>query len=454
MIKRNALALVSLCATVFAAPAATADSLAEALTAAYNNSGLLEQNRALLRAADEGVAQSAAALMPVISWSASATRTEVDVPVPDTTDATSARISADLVLYAGGANRLGVEAQKEVVLATRQGLRDIEQDVLLRAVGAYVNVRRAREFVELRQNNVRVLTQEFRAAQDRFDVGEVTRTDVAQSEARLASARSQLAAAQGDLVQANEEYVAAIGQAPSGVLAVSPAPISRSISEAKAFAVRNHPSILEAQHNVSAAELNIRQAQAALQPSVSLNSFVSVDQDSNETAQIGLNVGGTIYNGGLISSQIRASRSNRDAARSGLHLTIIGIEQEVGNAFASLQVARASRQSSDQQITASRVAFQGVREEAALGSRTTLEVLNAEQELLDAEANRIAAQSDEVNASYAILSSMGLLTAEFLNLPVQQYDPAAYYNLVKNAPVALSPQGRELDRVLSAIGKQ
>ena len=284
-------------------------------------------------------------------------------------------------------------------------------------------------------------------------MGEVTRTDVALAEARLAAARSEQATAQGDLAQAIEEYQVAVGRAPSGARAVSPAPVSRSINDAKAFAVRNHPAILEAQHSVTAAELNMMRAEAAKRPRVSLNGFVSTDQDSNEAAQLGVSIGGPIYQGGLILSQFRQVQANRDAARSGLHLTTLGIEQQVGNAYASLQVARASRQASEQQIRAARVAFEGVREEATLGSRTTLDVLNAEQELLDAETNRIAAQSSEVIASYALLSAMGLLTADHLNLPVQQYDPAAYYNLVKDAPSALSSQGEALDRVLEAIGK-
>ena len=135
-------------------------------------------------------------------------------------------------------------------------------------------------------------------------------------------------------------------------------------------------------------------------------------------------------------------------------MTRLGVEQQVANAFASLQVARASRQASEQQISAARVAFQGVREEATLGSRTTLDVLNAEQELLDAQASRISAQADEVFASYSLLSALGLLTADHLNLPVQQYDPSANYNLAKDAPTVLSEQGRALDRVLEAIGRE
>jgi outer membrane protein len=453
MIKHNGFAVVALMVSLVIAPAAKADTLSDALASAYNNSGLLEQNRALLRAADEGVAQSIAATLPVINWSLTANRTGFSNPRV-ASNAAQARITANLTIYDGGANRLAIEAQKEIVLGTRQALRRVEQDVLLRAVQAYTNLRSETEFVQLRQNNVRLITQEFRAAQDRFDVGEVTRTDVALAEARLAAARSLLAAAQGNLAISAEEFRVATGRAPSGPGNVSPAPVSRSLNDAKAFAVRNHPSILEAQHSVSAAELNIRRAEAAIKPNVTLNSFISTDQDSTETGQIGITIGGPIYSGGLISSQVRQFRSNRDAARSGLHLTTLGIEQQVGNAFALLQVARASRQASDQQISAARVAFQGVREEATLGSRTTLDVLNAEQELLDAQANRIAAQSDEVVASYSLLAAMGLLTADHLNLPVQQYDPSEYYNLVQGAPTNMSEQGEALDRVLEAIGKE
>ncbi|MFA8441329.1 TolC family outer membrane protein [Yoonia sp.] len=454
MIKRKGFAAVAMVLACVVAPSLKADTLAEALSAAYNNSGLLEQNRALLRAADEGVAQSVAATLPIINWSVSANRTWVDTPVQTTSDSALARITGDLTLFDFGVSQLGIEAQKEVVLGTRQALRDLEQNVLYRAVQAYMNVRSAGEFMQLRQNNVRVITQEFRAAQDRFEVGEVTRTDVALAEARLAAARSLLAAAQGELAQSIEEYSVAVGRAPEGLSAVNPAPVSRDLNDAKAFAVRNHPAILEAQHSVTAAELNIMRAKAATRPSVSLNGFVSTDQDSNTSAQLGVSIGGPIYQGGAILSAFREVQANRDAARSGLHLTTLAIEQQVGNAYALLQVARASRQASDQQISAAQVAFEGVREEAALGSRTTLDVLNAEQELLDARANLIAAQSDEVIASYALLSAMGLLTADHLNLLVQQYDPSAYYNLVKDAPSALSPQGAALDRVLESIGKE
>ncbi len=452
MIKRVKIATWAAVFAVVSGGAAMGETLADALTSAYNNSGLLEQNRALLRAADEDLAQSVASTLPVISWSAQATNTSPrPIPGSDLLQA-SARISASLTLYDGGANRLAVESQKETILGTRQALRSVEQDVLLRAVQAYMQVRSDTEFVSLRQNNVRVLTQEFRAAQDRFEVGEVTRTDVALAEARLAAARSLLAAAEGELARSIEEYRAAVGRAPQQLRPVSAAPLSRDIQDAKNFAVRNHPDIRQAQHAVSAAELNIRRAEAALGPTISLEGFVAVDPDGDESRQIGIQAGGPIYSGGRLSSQIRQFMSRRDAARAGLLVTTQGIAQQVGNAYSFLRVARASRGASDQQIRAARVAFEGVREEATLGSRTTLDVLNAEQELLDAQANLISAQAEEVIASYSVLAAMGLLNADHLRLPVQQYDPSQYYNLAKDAPIAMSPQGEALDRVLRAIG--
>lgn len=449
--RRSVVAVLAI-VTISFSSAARAETLADALTAAYNNSGLLDQYRALLRAADEDVAQAVGATLPVLSWVANAKSTSPRAPDSDLITAT-AQISADLTLYDSGAGLLTVEAQKELVLGTREALRKVEQTVLLDAVTAYMQVRSDSEFVALRQSNVRVLTQEFRAAQDRFDVGEVTRTDVALAQARLAAARSLLTSAQGSLARSAEAYVTAVGHRPNALRPATPAPVSKSLADAKAFAVRNHPDILQAQHSVSAAELNIRRGEAAMNPTVSLGARIGVDQDFNVGREIGITASGPIYSGGRLSSQLRQYMSRRDAERASLHVTSVQVAQFVANAYSFLEVARASAQSSNDQIAAARVAFRGVREEATLGARTTLDVLNAEQELLSAQANLIAAQADEVIASYQVLSTMGLLTAAHLRLPVQQYDPAAYYNLVKDAPTITSDQGQALDRVLKAIGQ-
>lgn len=451
---RRFAAVLGLAVAVFTGPA-RAETLADALVDAYNNSGLLQQNRALLRAADEDVAQSMAALRPIISWQASYTWSSAAASSATSfTDEISASFSviANLLIYDGGASQIRTEAQKEVVLQTRESLVGIEQDVLLRAVAAYMDVRRNSEFVALRQNNVRLIREELRAAQDRFEVGEVTRTDVSLAEAALAASQSNLAAAQGALAQAVEEFRAAVGRAPGNLQVVSPARLDQSLDQARAYAVRSHPSVRAAQHGVSAAELSIAAAEAALGPSVSLRGTIALDEDFNDTESLGLTVSGPIYSGGQLQSAIRQTQARRDAARSGLLVTTQSVSQGVGNAYAILRVARAGREAYEQQIRASRTAFRGVREEATLGSRTTLDVLNAEQDLLDAQANSISAQADEVVASYQVLAAMGLLTAEHLNLPVQSYDPAAYYNLVDDAPATYSQQGQALDRVLRAIG--
>ncbi|MDB4122547.1 TolC family outer membrane protein [Octadecabacter sp.] len=440
--------------TVSAMPAQS-ESLGDALRDTYHNSGLLDQNRALLRAADEDVAQSLAALRPVITWQAQAIYANTSVStaggLPDSIDATIS-VSGSLLVHDGGASALATASQKELVLQTRQGLVQVEQQVLFRTVSAYMEVRRSSEFLALRRSNVGVINQELRAARDRFEVGEVTRTDVSLAEARLAAARSLLAAAEGSLAQAKEEYRATVGRAPGLLDVVNPAALQHDLEAARAFAVRNHPEVLGAQHGVSASELNIRRAEAALNPRVNLGGTVGLNDEGDATQRLSLAYGGTIYQGGQLQSIIRQAQARRDASRSNLLVVSQGVSQNVGNAYASLRVARASREASALQVGAASTAFRGVREEATLGARTTLDVLNAEQELLDAQANAISAQADEVIASYQVLGAMGLLTAQHLNLGVQSYDPAAYYNLVRDAPATTSRQGQALDRVLRSIG--
>ena len=441
--------------TVSAMPAQS-ESLGDALRDSYHNSGLLDQNRALLRAADEDVAQSLAALRPVITWQAQAiyanTSASTAGGLPDSINATIS-VSGSLLVHDDGASALATEAQKELVLQTRQGLVQVEQQVLFRTVSAYMEVRRASEFLALRRSNVGVIDQELRAVRDRFEVGEVTRTDVSLAEARLAAARSLLAAAEGSLAQAKEEYRATVGRAPGRLDVVNPANLQHDLEAARAFAVRNHPEVLGAQHGVSASELNIRRAEAALNPSLNLGGTFGLNDQGDATQRLSLTYGGTLYQGGQLQSIIRQAQARRDASRSNLLVVSQGVSQNVGNAYASLRMARASREASALQVRAARTAFRGVREEATLGARTTLDVLNAEQEFLDAQANAISAQADEVIASYQVLGAMGLLTAQHLNLGVQSYDPAAYYNLVRDAPATISQQGQALDRVLRSIGE-
>ncbi|MDU8912800.1 TolC family outer membrane protein [Aestuariicoccus sp. MJ-SS9] len=454
-------------AAVWMAGGAGAETLADALTGAYRNSGLLEQNRAVLRAADEDVAQAVSALRPVINWSGDVTRSfgtarsgsTLGTVVGSASNTVNIGILAQLTVFDSGRTRLGIEAAKESVLATRESLLSVEQQILLRAVRAYMEVRRAGQSVGLAENNVRLITQELRAARDRFEVGEVTRTDVALAEARLAGARSNLAAAQGSLVAAQEEYANAVGRRPGTLAAPGAVPsVPANIPGAKASAMRNHPDMRRVQRQVNVAELNIEIARAAMNPTVTLNGRLGVTETFqsdtfNHGGSISLEATGPIYQGGRLSSLVRQAMAGRDQARGNLHVVRHDIQQNVGNAYVQLQVARASIQASQNQVRAAEIAFRGVREEATLGARTTLDVLDAEQELLNARNNLISAQVDEYIAAYTILSSLGLMTAEYLKLNVPRYDPAEYYNLVKDAPT-LSRQGEQLDRVLRALGKE
>ncbi|MDX5402638.1 MAG: TolC family outer membrane protein [Rhodobacterales bacterium] len=445
---------------------ATADTLADALAGAYNNSGLLEQNRALLRAADEDVGVALSALRPIVGWSADVTYSDSEARssltgIRSTDDTTgSLGLSAEILLYDGGRSRMGVDIAKESVLATRQGLIGVEQNILLQAVQAFMDVRSNSEIVTLRRNNVRVITQELRAAQDRFDVGEVTRTDVALAEARLAGANALLAQAEGDLAEARAFYRFAVGRDARN-LANPPALPARpdSAAAAQSVAMRAHPDILRAQHEVTISDLRVLIAKRAAIPQVRLQSRYGLTEsfdssDYNRGGSIGIGVTGPIYQGGRNSALERQAINRATAARSALFETTQRIAQNVSTAFARVDVARAAIEASDRQIRAARTAFEGVREEATLGARTTLDVLNAEQELLDAQANRITAVSNQYVAAYALLAAMGQLTAQNLRLSVQVYDPSAYYNQVQNAPSSISRQGRQLDQVLKSLGRE
>ncbi|MEM1232894.1 MAG: TolC family outer membrane protein [Pseudomonadota bacterium] len=433
--------------------AALSHTINEALSDAYNNAGLLDKNRAILRAADESVAQAVSTLRPVIDYVISFSDTDGPGPQIDGSR-TAYQLRTSLTLFDFGNRRLGVEAQKEFVLATRASLVSAEQQVLSSAANAFFDVLAASANVELSENNVRLLTEERRAAEDRFDVGEVTRTDVALAESRLAGARANLASSQGDLVRADAAFEEAVG-IPSHSLTqpTSFPPIPDSPAAAREIARRTHPDILSAQRSIKVAEIAVERARLDTYPSLSgsLTHSFDIDEGGERDSTLSLEFGGPIYQGGRLDSSIRAERADLDQARADLHITRDVIDEAVSVAYANLAVARASRVASEEQIRAATVAFRGVREEATLGARTTLDVLDAEQELLDAQQNRLSAVTEEFKAIYGVLNSIGRLTAKDLGLPVQLYDPAEYYNLVKNAPTTESPQGQALDRVLQRI---
>ncbi len=452
MIKRLiVLPIFAIALSFFAGGPARAETLTDALVSAYKNSGLLEQNRALLRAADEDVALAVAGLRPVLSYALSSTITSET----KTTNSNLA-FSASMMLFDFNRTAMQGDVAKENVLALREALVSVEQNVLLNAVLAYVNVLRDTSIQNLRENNVRLIEEQLRAAQDRFDVGEITRTDVAFAQSRLAASNSALAAAKGSRAISREQYRASVGRYPAKLTAVPLAPATAlSLDAARSVARNNHPDIAQAKRNVTISELNIAIAAAGIMPSLSGTVQAGVDQDGNAGSSLGLSFSGPIYQGGAIAAGHRKSAALRDASRAGLHLTGVLVDQNVGNAWARVSIADAGLLATEHQIRAARVAFRGVREEASLGARTTLDVLNAEQELLDAEASKISAQTDRYVAVYSLLAAMGLLTTNHLRLGITTYDPAAYYNAVKKAPThGVSAQGKRLDSLLRSIGKK
>ena len=437
-----------------AAPAAQAETLADALAAAYKNSNLLDQNQAVLRAADEEAAIALANLRPVIGYvmQGNWNKSQRGAFIFPSSNSSSFELSAQVVLWAGGRGKLALQSAREQVLATRAALVNVEQQVLLSAVSAYVDVQLQQEIVALRQSNVRVITQEMRAAKDRFDVGEVTQTDVSLAEAALAASNANLAAAQGQLMVARERYKAATGNYP-GNLSRRPEPpaLPKSLEAAKAVAERGHPSIIQGQHQVKAANLGVEIASKAFGPTLSGQFTVSKNLGTgSETLGAGLQLGQTLYAGGKNAAGYRRAIAGKDQAEAGLLQSVVQIGEVVGQAWAQLAVAQASIEAGRQQVQAAQKAFDGVREEAKLGARTTLDVLNAEQDLLAARAARLEAEANSYVGVYQVLASMGLLTAEKLNLGIPTFDPEAYYNAVKDAP-AHTARGKALDNILQKI---
>lgn len=450
-LRRPLLAAALLTASILPA---MAESLGDAMVSAYRNSDLLDQNRAVLRAADEDVAIALSALRPVLTWALESqyTNTNAQAGVAHTTT-TSLGLTAQMTLFDFGRSQLAIDAAKETVLATRQALVNIEMGVLIDAVSAYLDVRSATQQVELQENSVRVLGEEERAARDRFEVGEITRTDVSQAEAALAATRASLAAAVGELEVASETYKAITGAYPGSLEVPPPLPsLPNNMESAQQIAQRTHPAIRQAQRSAAASELQVAIAAANRRPTVTGSATAQIDQHQDKQMGVGVSLSQTLYSGGRLSAAHRQAMANRDQARASLLATSKSVTQAVGTAWAGIDVARAQISAIREQIAAAQLAYDGVREEATLGARTTLDVLDAEQALLEARADMITAEADLQLAHYQLLSSMGLLTVEHLQLGIPTYDPSAYYNSVKTAPFT-SNQGQSLDRVLRAIGR-
>ncbi|TFL17083.1 transporter [Jannaschia formosa] len=443
--------------SALAASGAWAESLADAFVQTYRNSPLLEQQRLLLRAVDEDVAVAVSALRPAINGQAALSRTFNGGAAPNVTSA-SLSLILDYTLLDGGQRLMRLGAAKEAVLAGRYRLIQQEQLLLLQAARAYLSLIQTIRNVDLRESNLRLLSEQLRAAEDRFEVGEVTRTDVTIAEARLAAAQSLLANARGQVDIQRESYRLVTGVLPSGSLEPPPPSpeLPPDVERAQAIALQIHPTIIAAQHDVAAATLIANAAEADRLPTIDFRSSVSSSRASGGDPSLTAGITGSvpIYNGGRLSALNRRAIANAQAARAALEAEARSVVDGVGQAWALLRIARAQIIASQQQVRSAQLAFEGFREEALLGARTTLDVLDAEQELLDARTAALQAEIDAQLAVYQVLAAMGLMTTDHLGLSVERYDPTDYHNQVANAPaVSPSPQGGRLDSVLRRFGR-
>jgi outer membrane protein len=429
-----------------AAPAA-AESLREALAAAYRTNPTIEAQRANVRALDENVPIQRSNALPNVqlqsNYAELLIQSNNSFVVP--TRVFQSQGQVNYPVYSGGSVKNGVKAAEERVLAGRATLRNTEANVFTNAVAAYMDVIRDSAIVQLNQQNVRVLEVNLQASRDRFQVGDLTRTDVAQSEARLALARSQLQQAEARLISSRETYVQIVGH-PAGDLEPPPAlpGLPAGPDQAVSVALTDNPALLAARKAVDASKYDVRVARASRLPSVSLqqqsgyfNYFGSIGSPQIPNAgfnvQVGVGINIPIYQGGQPAARIRQAQARQGVAQEQLTESERAVVQQARSAYAvyrsSLEVIESARAAQE----ANKLSLEGVRAENSVGNRTVIEVLNAEQELLNSQVTLVTAQRDAYVAGFAVLAAMGHAEAKDLGLeggPL--YDPQIYYRKVRN----------------------
>jgi outer membrane protein len=469
------LAIASLALTgaaVAIAPSrAAADTLEWALVQAYQNNPSLNAQRAALRATDENVPQALSGYRPKLSITANGgdnytnilTHTygpvgsattgsiigETSVSTPYVSSGVGA--TATQTLYNGLQTANRVRQAESQVMGARETLRVTEQQVLLDAATAYMNLLRDEAILELNRRNVEVLTEQLKQTRDRYNVGEVTRTDVAQAESRLAAGRSSLLGAQSNYITSLANYRRVIGVAPGKLAAATP--VDRfsppTINGAIAAGEQQSPSVLAAMYGVDIAELAVKINEGSLYPNLALTASASQNYEPVYTTnrQFLASVVGQltipIYQGGGEYSAIRQSKETLGQQRLNLDVNRDQARETVVQSWGELDAAKAQIEATTAQVNAAEIALDGVREEARVGERTTLDVLNAQQELVNARVALVTAQHDRVVASYTLLAAVGALSMQRFGLNVSVYDPQVHYQQVRDAWFGVRiPDGR------------
>ncbi|MFY9626612.1 MAG: TolC family outer membrane protein [Methylocystis sp.] len=451
------------------ASCARAETMNSALARAYGGNPDLNQSRASVRARDEESPKASAGMRPKASITASAGPESAAIRIPAGRNSLTgqrayysdqylgkprgATLNLSQTLFDGGKTVNSVRQAESSVLSARASMRQTEQSILQTAATSYMNVLRDTAILALRKSNVSVLDQQLRLTRDRFDVGEVTRTDVAQAEASLAQARSDVYAAEGVLKISVASYRQVVGVDPKRLDPGQSVEklLPKSLNEAISGALLQNPAIIGAEHQVDVAALAVKVAESALSPTVSVTAQVGQQYDSflgepgsrqfSAQATGSLNI--PLYQGGSEYASIRQAKEQLGQARLSADLQRDNVRVSVVSSFAQLETAKASIISNQATVKAAEIALLGVREEAKVGQRTTLDVLNAQQALLNARVNLVIAQRDRIVASYAALAAIGRLTASDLRLDVVEYDPSVHFDQVKDQWIGIgTPDGR------------
>lgn len=448
-------------AAAFSPVSASAESILGALSKAYQNNSQLNSARAGVRVTDENVAIAKSGYRPTINGSASIDYTNTSRNNASTRTTTGAfGVQINQSLFDGFQTKNNVAAAQARVRASNETLRNTEMNILFNAASSYMDVIRDRQVAALTEQNLRFLTEQVRASRSRFDVGEGTRTDVAQAEASRASAVAQVSAARAQALSSAAVYRQIVGDEPGKLSAASPLSklLPRSLEAAVGVAASEHPAILATEHLVDAAGFSVKSAEGALLPQVSASAGISRNyRDSDGLAGVSTggqdgystsaNVGATltvpIYQGGRASAQVRQSKESLGQARIEVDVSRDNVRAAVTSAWTQYTAARESVDANRSLVSAAQLALNGVIEERNVGQRTTLDVLNSQNDVIDAQINLATAQHDVVVASYAILSAMGHLSVERLGLQVAKYHPEEHYNAVKDKWIGLrTPDGR------------
>lgn len=461
--RRRAAAVVGLALAhmvgVWSGPA-RAENLEEALALAYTTNPQLDAQRAALRSADERVSQAVAGYHPQVTARGSVgvnrSITETSNGVGSTSDpngttrattqSKSAGVDLNQPLYQGGRISAGIEAAENRVRSQRALLSAAEQEVLKQAVTVYMDVVRDQAVLRLTTSNEQVLRRQLEAAQDRFRVGEITRTDVSQAESRLARATADRVSAEGRLQSSRSAYLRVVGKTPGELKAprVSyklPASSDETVTQART----SNPSVIAATYDEKAARSDIETSNSARLPNLSLKAGVGRDWNDytsyslspssrtrpgdteRDNAYVRAEVSVPLYTGGANEARVREAKQEASRRQVLIEQSRRQATDEAVRSWQQLVTSRASIQSRRSQVRASEIALEGVRQEATVGSRTVLDTLDAEQELLDARVQLVSAERDEVVAAFTVLSAIGQLTARQLGLPVEHYDQEKYY---------------------------